>query len=338
MNVINLSRPISAFWEVSNSCNLHCTHCYTSSAPKSYLNLNFKEATHFVDIFYKAGIYSVALGGGEPLALPYIENLIRYMTEKGMNVSLSTNGLLLTENKLRILKNAGLKIIQVSIDGLEESHEQLRGKGTYTKVLNTLKILKNVDMPFRVGTVINTYNYLEIETFITVMKANGVSVINFFRYMPSNGRHDLEINSSQLKITAEKLIKLEKLNVYGKNNRFYITFEPLLFFSFLFDSTYLKNAACTAGTTKFVIDPNGEVFLCNYIRKKVGDLKENGNEMLWQNIQKERLMILQYPTECNICKFKEVCRGGCKGLSYINGKNYITRDPACYINEIKEEH
>ena len=126
--ILNLKKPISVFWEPTEYCNLQCKHCYTNSGPNKSLEIKFSKAQKIVDQLYEEGIYSIGLGGGEPLTLPFLCDLIKYINSKGMQISISTNGLLLSDIYLRKLKEAGLKILQVSIDGLKETHENIRVK------------------------------------------------------------------------------------------------------------------------------------------------------------------------------------------------------------------
>lgn len=330
----SISKPVSVFWESSNICNLRCKHCYTDSSPINCNKFTLKESIHIIDKMYENGIYSVSIGGGEPLVLDYLPLIIKYITKKGMNVSISTNGLLLDKKTLEILIDSGLQLIQISIDGLKGKHEYLRGVGTYEKVIKSFELINDFDLPVRIASVINSYNYNEVDKFANEMKSIGAKVINFFRFMPINKNKDLSLNSKQLMIASRTLIDLYNKNIYDGNEKFYITFEPLSFFSFLLDSRFINKVECTAGISKFNLSYDGSVSICNYIPKIIGNIYKDDIMKIWDHIKTVRNDLDNIPEQCNNCKFSKICKGGCKGFSYIINKDFKTKDNGCFINEI----
>lgn len=253
-----------------------------------------------------------------------------------MNVSISTNGILLDELKLNRLINSGLKLLQISIDGLKESHEKIRGENTFELVISKIHLLKKSGIAFRVGCVINKYNYTEIEEFVEFIKSKGVSVINFFRFMPSNGNEDLELSACQLLEVTKKLINLYYKNTYDEDNKFYITFESLSFFAFLLDSRFIKYTDCSAGLVKFNLGYNGSISLCNYIYNAIGNIKTDKIDDVWEKVKLSRRDLSLIPSECISCKYSYICKGGCKGFSYIKNKNFNTKDLGCFIEYLED--
>lgn len=336
-DIYNLKKPISVFWEPTEYCNLQCIHCYTNSSPQKKLSISLTRAKEIIDLLYQEGIYAIGLGGGEPLMLPFLCELIRYVNLKGMQISISTNGILLTQEYLKDLKDAGLKILQVSVDGLKETHEKIRGKGTFYNLFKKINDAQNLGFGVRVGYTVNSINYNEIEEFINYSKEHGVHVINFFRYMPYHeGSEYLSLSAMQLLKAAEILLKHRANNIYGEGkDRFYITFEPLSFFSFLLDKNDITKTACTAGRSKFVITSNEDISICNYIMNKIGNVAE-GMEELWKKITEECKEINRIPEECEKCEYSEVCRGGCRGFSYAYYGIYEKKDKGCFRELVNE--
>lgn len=332
-----LRKPISVFWEPTEFCNLQCKHCYTNSSPYKKLTLNFGEAKKIVDELYDEGIYAIGMGGGEPLLLPYLCDLIKYINSKGMNVSISTNAVLLSNDYISRLKNAGTKILQISVDGLEKTHEEIRGKGTFAGIFDKIKMVQNAGIGVRIGFTINTLNYKEVNLFIDYAKQNKVHVINFFRYMPYHENGDyLSLDARQLYEVTRVLMKRKEENIYGGgDDKFYITFEPLAFFSFLIDESELEDTECSAGRSKFVISCDGTISTCNYISKPIGNLSE-GLANIWNRISNEYTQIHKdIPEECISCKYATKCRGGCKGFSYAYTKTFNAKDKSCYLDLIE---
>lgn len=336
-DIFNLKKPISVFWEPTEFCNLRCKHCYTNSSPEKPLSIGFDQAKGLIDALFNEGIYAIGLGGGEPLTLPFLCDLISYVNSKGMQISISTNGMLLSHEYLLRLKEAGLKIIQVSIDGMKETHEKIRGKGTFDGLFEKIELAQNLGFGVRVGYTVNALNFQEIDEFVQYAKANGVHVINFFRYMPYHEGGDyLTLNSEQLMQTTQCLLKHRNKNKYGERpDKFYITFEPLSFFSFLLEPKDLLDTACTAGRSKFVINCDGDVSICNYIKKKIGNVAD-GLEEIWTRIGNECELLHAVPVECASCEFLAACKGGCRGFSYAYYQKYGEKDNACFKHLILE--
>jgi len=332
-----LKKPISVFWEPTEFCNLQCRHCYTNSGPDKKLTVDYTAAKKLVDELHDEGIYAIGIGGGEPLLLPFLCDLIEYINHKGMNVSISTNAVLLSPDYICRLKAVGTKIIQISVDGLKLTHELIRGKGTFEGIFEKINMLQDAGIGVRIGYTINSLNYKEIDSFIEYAKARNVHVINFFRYMPYHENGDyLELSPEQLYEVTKVLMNRKKENNYsGGSDKFYITFEPLSFFSFLIDENEINDTECSAGKSKFIISCDGEISTCNYISKRIGNLSD-GLPNIWSRIADEYKQIHKdIPYECKDCKFAEKCRGGCKGFSYAYTKGFGAKDKACFLDLIK---
>ncbi|MBM3347759.1 MAG: GTP 3',8-cyclase MoaA [Betaproteobacteria bacterium] len=111
---------------VTDRCNFRCTYCMPREVfgpDYAFLQrdqlLNFEEITRVVRLFKALGVEKVRLTGGEPLLRRNLEGLIGMLAPLGLDLTLTTNGSLLTK-KARALKAAGLKRITVSLDSPDE--------------------------------------------------------------------------------------------------------------------------------------------------------------------------------------------------------------------------
>lgn len=97
MDVINI--------HITNKCNYRCTHCFGKFS-KTKKELDFEEACKVIDniaqYFSKQGITHgrINLAGGEPLLCPFLDDLIKYIYDCGIKVSIITNGSLLTKERI----------------------------------------------------------------------------------------------------------------------------------------------------------------------------------------------------------------------------------------------
>jgi MoaA/NifB/PqqE/SkfB family radical SAM enzyme len=112
-------RPLQCSLYVTDRCNLDCAYCteYDNSRPHPSLD----DLKKWVRKIRELGTMRIALVGGEPLMHPNIVELVRYCREIGFATSLTTNGFLLTRKLVAQLEDAGLQVMQISVDRMTPS-------------------------------------------------------------------------------------------------------------------------------------------------------------------------------------------------------------------------
>jgi len=314
-----LVSPLVIFWELTKRCNLKCSHCYTHSGDTDF-QLPNKDLRYALDVICEKNIFSLGLGGGEPSLVKILPSIIYKASKNGIDVSLSTNGLLMTLDKAKQLKDAGLVLAQVSIDGTESTHETIRGKGTFKLAVRALKNAKKAGIITRLGMTINKLNYKQIEDVFNLALNLGVDWFITFRYMETGRKGSaLALTQNSLKIATNTLIKIHK--EYPTK----VFFEKLVFLPFLLDTDYRSLKSCNAGKSIMNIKANGDVTPCPHAPEPiVGNILKEEFEQLWNcpEIEMEDCEAI----ECAECKYANFCGGGCKGVVYLTKK----RDPLCW--------
>jgi MoaA/NifB/PqqE/SkfB family radical SAM enzyme len=112
-------KPLQCSLYVTDRCNLDCAYCteYDNSRPHPSLD----DLKKWIRKIRELGTMRIALVGGEPLVHPNIVELVRYCRELGFATSLTTNGFLLTRKLLAELEDAGLQVMQISVDRMTPS-------------------------------------------------------------------------------------------------------------------------------------------------------------------------------------------------------------------------
>jgi MoaA/NifB/PqqE/SkfB family radical SAM enzyme len=112
-------RPLQCSLYVTDRCNLDCAYCteYDNSRPHPSID----DLKKWVRKIRELGTMRIALVGGEPLTHPNIVELVRYCRELGFATSLTTNGFLLTRELVAQLEDAGLQVMQISVDRMTPS-------------------------------------------------------------------------------------------------------------------------------------------------------------------------------------------------------------------------
>lgn len=148
-------RPISGngirvIWEITGRCNLHCKHCFASVSPVLKLNdreLTTMEAFRIIDQFDTIPIAKVMLTGGEVFVRNDIESIIKAIRQKGKDIviDITTNALLLDDNRINKLKELNVDELSISLDGPKEVYRSVRGANAdYDRLIdNIMELISN---------------------------------------------------------------------------------------------------------------------------------------------------------------------------------------------------
>lgn len=143
-----LKGPLQIQFDITNKCNFRCLHCYNKSGENFVCNneLTDKEILRFIKDVKELRPFNICFCGGEPLLkINLLLKATKILKDVVPNISIVTNGYLLTEEMLLNLIDAGINRIQISLDGnSKEVHELLRQKeGSFFKAINAIKLCLN---------------------------------------------------------------------------------------------------------------------------------------------------------------------------------------------------
>lgn len=109
---------------LTNACNLKCSHCY---APKTAAVLGKEQVTQWMKQLDTAGTFGIGFGGGEPTLHPDLAEICKFgQRNTNLAMSMTTHGHRLTAELVDKLAN-NLNFIRISMDGVEDTYEQIRG-------------------------------------------------------------------------------------------------------------------------------------------------------------------------------------------------------------------
>src|SRR5579872_3670565 len=136
-------RPIYAVWEITLRCDLACVHCGSRAGRARTDELTTAECLDLVDQMADLGVREVSLIGGEAYLRDDWLEIVRALRRRGLQASMTTGGRGLTTERAAAAAAAGLQSASVSLDGLEETHDRLRGvRGSYRAALSALANLR----------------------------------------------------------------------------------------------------------------------------------------------------------------------------------------------------
>lgn len=196
-----------AIWEITDKCQQQCYHC---SNYNRRMNMDIKqnEINKIIEELNDNKFEQVLLTGGEPFLNRHIFFIIDKLIEKGIDVSISTNGMLLLDN-LNKLKDRKIKKIIVSLDSLNsELYKRLRGKNTsLTKVLKGIEAINNnTNICITVHCVVNKLNIGEIPQILEYSIRENIE-FSISNLIPINNK-----NSDNLVCTIEEIVHMLENN------------------------------------------------------------------------------------------------------------------------------
>src|SRR5712692_5955524 len=140
-------RTALAVWEVTLKCNLACRHCGSRAGSARVNELSTAEALDLVKQLAEVGIDTVSLIGGEAFLRPDWLTIAAAIHDAGMACSMVTGGYGISATTARRMRDAGMSLVSVSIDGLEATHDDLRGRrGSWAWCFKTLQHVRDAGM------------------------------------------------------------------------------------------------------------------------------------------------------------------------------------------------
>lgn len=179
-------RPI-VVWNITRTCNLRCVHCYSSSNAAKYPGeLDWNQMTAVVDDLAAYEIPSLLLSGGEPLIHPRFFDLVDYASAKGLKLTISTNGTLITPEKAARLKEAEVAYVGISLDGIGEVHDHFRGKkGAFDSAVRGFKACHEVDQKTGLRLTLTKHTVQNIEQILDFIEEQSIQRVCFYHLVPA---------------------------------------------------------------------------------------------------------------------------------------------------------
>ena len=149
-------RPVHVVWEITLACDLKCNHCGSRAGAKRPGELTTAECLDVVAKLAALGTREISLIGGEAYLRRDFAQIIAAITSAGIECTLQSGGRNLTEERVAAAAAAGLKAVGISIDGMREWRDELRGvRGSFDAAVASLKRLRAHGIPTGVNTTIS---------------------------------------------------------------------------------------------------------------------------------------------------------------------------------------
>lgn len=312
------------FWECTLKCNLKCLHCGSDcKANKEQRDMPLLDFLPVLDNLSKhidPQHVLVITTGGEPLVRHDITECGREITRRGFLWGMVSNGMLLTDQMLNELIDAGLKTIAISLDGFKEEHNWMRGHAqSFDRAIDAIKSLSNRHIVWDVISCVNKRNYKDLEAFKDYLLSIGVRQWRIFTIFPA-GRakenNDLQLSPEQIRGVMDFIVRTRK------ENKIHLSFSCE---GFLGDYEYEvrdHSYFCQAGIHVASILADGSISGCLSIRSNYnqGNIYHDNFWDIWNSkFDQYRNRQWAKTDACSDCEMWRYCEGNGMHLRDENG-------------------
>jgi MoaA/NifB/PqqE/SkfB family radical SAM enzyme len=213
----------------------------------------FKALGEFVEL----GTRIVNLDGGEPLAHPHVAEIVQFLVERGIAVSMHTNGILVSRKIETIRK---LKKLKISLDGPMECHDAMRGAGSFERAIAGARAARQAGVNVEFTCSVGRHNAEALDQLLNIVEGLGGSIIfqparnSLFVYNQRDG------NAWELE-HERSLATFARIEGFKRSGRAVANHWSSLrhFRNFPFET----RLPCAAGWTQCTMDPEGVLFHCS---------------------------------------------------------------------------
>lgn len=272
--LLHQDEPLTAKVEITRRCNLNCRMCLRPNLPV-YPDMTFKQLKRVIEQLRHIKVFSPH-GYGEPLIHPEWLEMMQYVSDRDISISLVTNGVLLKKNRCRdFLETCKVRHISFSIDGVGQSYEWIRRGSNWKNVLQNLKdaleTRKRVspETTICIYSVLGSFNWSQILPLSYVAKQLDLDYLSFMDLTPHG-------------------TGLSGIDDCIRHNRFYSFGIPRFIeycktiFPRIIYKLQSEKYSCTLPWSHTFVQANGDVFVCtDNLDGSLGNIFQQSFHEIW---------------------------------------------------------
>lgn len=326
------------FWECTLRCNLHCLHCGSdckniASTPDMPAQ-DFLKAVDQVLPHVDPHQLMVIVSGGEPLVRKDLEEVGLELHHREMPWGMVSNGLLLTPERLQSLMAAGLTSMTISLDGMEEDHNWMRGNPlSFQHALRAITLLSHTHLAWDVVTCVNRRNVKYLPALKKLLIEAGVKQWRLFSIFPvgrAKEHPDLQLPDEDFRYLLDFITENRK----QPDNPIKLQFACEGFLGDYEGKVRDNLYQCHAGITVASVLIDGSISACTSIRSKFyqGNIYRDNLWEVWENrFENYRNRSWAKQGACADCDMFRYCEGNGMHLHDEEGKLLL-----CHLQRLKK--
>lgn len=336
------SNRIYLQWHLTNKCLNRCKHCYQDLYGGK--EVSFIDACMLINDFLDCceafdALPVIALTGGDPMLNSNFWKILKEVRKQAEFdcVSVLGNPEQINSEKITKLKKFNLKHFQLSIDGMEITHDKIRYKGSFQKTINAIKDLSRNGIPVYVMSTISASNYLEMTDVMKIVYDYGATHWMFARWVPPF-KGDCGISPQNYFEFIKSILNEHKR--YEKRGYKKLRKEPLISMcqnDILELEQNAVSGGCGMGSSTISMLPDKTLMACRrHPCSIIGKWTKKRNFLYhFVNNQKMNKYREIHKIEgCRDCVLLQYCRG-CRAAAYVATGKDFERDPQCFVESSK---
>ena len=322
------ARIFSLQWHITQACDLHCRHCYDR---KQYKALSLQRGIDILDdlsgFCASHNVHGqVTFTGGNPLLHPDFVGLYQEAADRGFTTAILGNPT--TREQLeRLQAIQPLAFYQVSLEGLQEHNDYMRGQGHFDRILAFLDLLRDLGVFSMVMLTLTRANMDQVLPLAEILR-HRTDLFTFNRLsLVGEGANLVAVDVEKYPAFLQEYgaavnanpclgIKDNLLNIVYHNQK-----QPLF--------GGCTGFGCGAAFNFITVLADGSVHACRKFPSPLGNLLESSLDEIYHSDGARRYRA--GPSECRDCAIRPVC-GGCLAVAHSHGLDVFTqKDPYCFI-------
>jgi MoaA/NifB/PqqE/SkfB family radical SAM enzyme len=331
--------PFIVIWEVTRACALACLHCRADAIPhRNPFELSTAEARALIDEVRAFGDPPplFVLTGGDPMRRPDLAELVAYATRTGLTVALTPSGTAaVTRKRLVELKDAGVRRIAVSLDGVDaETHDRFRGvRGSFDWTMKIIDAVTDLGIPLQVNTTVARITLPQLQAVAQRMRELPVVLwAVFFLIATGRGASLEQITARECEDVLRYLNDLAGRVPFGIKTTEAPHYQRVALEHPWGDGTRRPYAqrSVTDGNGFVFIDHLGQICPSGFLPVTCGSVRRDSLIAVYRG--HALFVALRDPGrlegKCGRCPFREVC-GGSRARAYAASGSPFASDPLC---------
>lgn len=342
---------MSVQWHITSRCGNHCRHCYMYDSTRYETELknecSFETLVKILDeieIFEKKWGFKINdffITGGDPLIREDCFDLFQILQSRSKKIHVMGCPETLTAKNLGLLQSAGVKRFQMSLDGLQETHDYYRGSGSFERTVNALKFLEEYDIQGSIMFTLTDENYSELVPLLDFVacetKAKGFA---FDLVCGTGNAKDapLKLDNHALKEVFELFLQ-KKIQIKNSGNHIKIGEKSNFFRLIHYDNDefypydneeFSVASGCYVGYTCYTILSDGSIAACRRFPTIVGKMPEQKMEEIFlENSLLKKFRRASSFSSCGACRLYKYCRG-CPAVTFGLTQDPFSPNPSCF--------
>lgn len=351
LNRVSLAKVLYLQVHLTQKCQNHCKHCYHREIDSDIDTFSLDALLQILQVFNaKAKLlgypFQVDFTGGDPFLYPYLSEVVRFCKEMNINYGFKGNPEIILANPKII--DCYLKPstgISLSVDGLYEFHDSLRCRGSFSRTVRAMELIKNSGVFLRINTTVSKGNANCIIPLLDYFLQNGFIIDDYTwaRYWSLEETSNI-LSASELRILFDNLTdylkrKFNDPDFYYKTPdnrvvpRIMFSFKEHMWYPYFAESGVLskkviekvnrtKNSTnCTATKHVYIIDPDCKIYKCRKLPETSINIDDIGLDIACNYTKGVQL-------GCAKCYYYNGC-GGCSAISKSFTGSISEIEPNC---------